>query len=116
MAKVEPVQFTLNAGIYSPRLAEREDTEAYYAAVRDMLNMHPIPEGGAVARDGWTHCQALRGPMAEMDLTGATVTAGAGVVLSGETITLPDPSGDETDPPVYPGNRTPNGYYDEVLP
>ena len=110
MPDISPAQYTLNAGIYGPKLAEREDTEAYYAAVRDLLNMRPLPEGGPEARGGFAHYQALRGPLAEIDLTNVIFTVAAGATAPGAGTTAPDPSGDEPDPPSYPAPSVGDPY------
>lgn len=92
-------QHSMNGGIFGPVVAEREDTEAYYACVRDMLNMVPLPEGGAELRPGLAWHTPARRKRIEIDLSGATITAGAGVTIGvggGGAATPP------IDPPFYP--------------
>ena len=104
-------QFTMNAGIYSPELAEREDTEAYYASVRDVLNMRPKPEGGAELRPALTYAQLMRGPMLLISLEDVDYTLGDGVSLTEDGGTeAPAPGGPVVDPPPYPGYD--DGNYD----
>lgn len=104
-------QFTMNAGIYSPELAEREDTEAYYASVRDMLNMRPKAEGGADLRPGFGFDGFLRGTVSVIDLDAVDFTTGAGVTLGEDGGEIDDPGGGTEDPDPYPGG--PN-YSDPV--
>ncbi|MGB3626026.1 MAG: hypothetical protein WA989_09360 [Henriciella sp.] len=96
-------QFTMNAGIYSPELAEREDTEAYYASVRDMLNMRPVAEGGADLRQGLARGSLQRGALTLTELDGVTFTAHASASFTEAGEDLTDAGGGVTDPPVYPG-------------
>lgn len=116
MARAVQNQNTLNGGIYSPALAERDDTQAYYAALRDMLNVRPLAEGGVEARGGLVFCNLMRGPMAEIDLTSVTFTANEDAALGETGDTIPAPDGGVTDPPIYPGADRPPTEYDEILP
>lgn len=101
--RLDTIQYLLNGGIYAPRLAEREDTEGYYSAVRDMVNMRPVPEGGADARGGYAYRERLRGALSEIDLASATVTGGAGVTVGapGASVTYPDYPFDPDDYPDW---------------
>jgi hypothetical protein len=94
MAKIRKLQTSLAAGILDPTLMEREDVEAYYAGARDILNMDPRPQGGVALRPGLAYYGRLRNVLADIDLAGATVTAGAQVTAGGSP---GDPGG--TPPP-----------------
>jgi hypothetical protein len=101
--RLDDIQYLLNGGIYSPKLAEREDTEGYYAAVRDMLNMRPEPEGGASARGGYMMREQIRGTLVEIDLAAAVITGGTGVTIGevGSPVTYPDYPFDPGDYPDF---------------
>lgn len=107
--KIVTAQFSMNAGIYSAELAEREDTEAFYASVADMMNLRPKAEGGADLREGLVHAGMMRGALAAIDLTAVTFAAGGSASLDtdGDTVTAPT----NPDPPVYPGDPDPEYPY-----
>jgi hypothetical protein len=113
MAKTRKLQMSLAAGILDPTLAEREDVEAFYAGARDILNMDPRPQGGAALRPGLAFYGRLRNVLADIDLAGATVTAGAQVTgggSPGDPGETPPPS----DPDPYP--TLPPGWTPELPP
>lgn len=52
MPRARPLQPSLNAGEFSPRMAARTDFAKYPLACGTLLNMVPIPQGGAMRRPG----------------------------------------------------------------
>lgn len=109
MVQFVPPQYALNGGIYGPRLAQREDTEAYYAAVRDMLNLRPLVEGGLEARGGFRFGALMRGPLTILDISGMTFTEGDSVTFTeaGDTVM---PTSPNDDPPPFPGGTNEGGF------
>jgi hypothetical protein len=105
--RITTAQFTMNAGIYSPELAEREDTEAYYASVVDMMNMRPKAEGGADLREALVHAGMMRGVVTAIDLSAAVFTAPGDATVDEEGGEDIPPAGDP-DPPAYPGDPNPD--------
>ena len=84
------IQTSLSAGEFDPLLWSREDVSFFYNSARIIENAVPLPQGGAKRREGWRYRALQRGPISEIDLSGATVTGTNG----GTTGNLTD--GDET--------------------
>ena len=60
MPKVTPLQPSLNAGEFSPRMAARTDFQKYPLACAKLENMLPIPQGGAARRPGTRYVAAVK--------------------------------------------------------
>lgn len=52
MPRVHPIQASLNAGEFSPRMVARTDFAKYPLACATLENMIPLPQGGATRRPG----------------------------------------------------------------
>jgi len=68
------IQTSLSAGEFDPLLWSREDVSFFYNSARIIENAVPLPQGGAKRREGWRYRALQRGPISEIDLSGATVT------------------------------------------
>lgn len=68
------IQTSLSAGEFDPLLWSREDVSFFYNSARIIENGIPLPQGGVKRREGWTFRALQRGPISEVDLSGATVT------------------------------------------
>lgn len=71
-------QGNFNGGELDPDLVGRRDTKAYFAGLAKADNLLPIPQGPIMRRPGLAFVARLRGPIAAIDLTEATLTAPAG--------------------------------------
>lgn len=69
------VQTAFTAGEFDPLLWSREDVAFFYNSARIIENAVPLPQGGVKRREGWRFRALQRGPIAEIDLSGATITA-----------------------------------------
>ncbi len=52
MARVNPIQTSVNAGEFSPRMAARVDFSKYPNGAAALRNLIPLPQGGAMRRPG----------------------------------------------------------------
>jgi len=60
MPRIHPLAPSFNAGELSPRLSTRTDFAKYPAGVETMLNLRPLPEGGAMRRPGTRYVAAAK--------------------------------------------------------
>lgn len=72
------IQTSLSAGEFDPLLWSREDVSFFYNSARLIENVVPLPQGGAKRREGWRHRALQRGPLSDVDLSGATPSAASG--------------------------------------
>lgn len=79
------VQTSLSAGEFDPLLWSREDVSFFYNSARIIENAVPLPQGGAKRREGWRFRALQRGPLSEIDLSGATITATNGGTVASLT-------------------------------
>lgn len=64
MTKLYPIQNQFTAGILSPRLHARSESEAFNSGVEDSLNMIPLKHGPMQTRDGMVFAQTIAGTFA----------------------------------------------------
>ena len=60
MPKVNPLQPSMNAGEFSPRMVARTDFNKYPLACATLENMIPMPQGGATRRPGTRYVAAVK--------------------------------------------------------
>ncbi len=108
MRRVKTAQFNFNAGVVDARIVPREDLKYTYNGVAEGRNVVFMPQGGVTLRPGQATIDRARHVLEEIDLSGATVTAGAQVpgplTLSGTVGVAPD----EPDP--YPDEDILGGF------
>lgn len=103
MARSETFQTNFNGGIADARLADREDLDVYFNAVKDAFNMRPSPQGGMGLRGGLAYVGRLRGTVSAISLDDAVVTFAADGDSGGAAASPPPPPDDPLPYPDFDG-------------
>lgn len=85
MPVARTIQTSLASGEFDPLLWAREDVSFFYNSARIIENAVPLPQGGVKRREGWRFRALQRGPISEIDLSGATITATNGGTVASAT-------------------------------
>jgi hypothetical protein len=85
MPHARHIQTSFAGGELDPLMWSREDVAMFYNSVRIAENVVPLPGGPARRREGWRFAALQRGPISEVDLSGASITATNGGTTSNLT-------------------------------